>query len=405
MNGSWPSHFMDRLVEDMRFAFQDPMANPMLLFVFIGMLIVLFLMAATVVYFIYSVATKNRFRLPVRVPVAQRQAEKWITRAALIGAALAIVFGSSYYTGRESFCSYCHASRQESKSLKKTRHKDLSCLDCHQEPGISGFLRQKIDYTRWVAIALNDRDKKPGRAEVSNAACLKCHSAVAGKTISGYGIRVRHRDFLDTGAKCGDCHNSVAHPGVTKPEKSPSMDRCMVCHNGKTASAKCDECHQNDIGSSIRMARREVVKTGVIAVSWNFCYRCHEEQRCTSCHGVTMPHPPNWVSEVAHAKPAFEKPDVCWRCHDLPQAPLQPTQSAFMKSCGCHGTMGYHGNWPWEYWRKNHGPIAIGAKPGDGENENCYRCHSAKLCDFCHLGKGYKAKNPPPTPAQAAAEG
>ncbi len=405
MDGSSLSQFIDRLYEDMRFAFQDPMANPLLFFVFVGMLILLFLMGATLAYFIYSIATKNRFRLPLKIPVSQKLTEIWPTRAAIIGATLAIIFGLSYYTGRDSSCSYCHASRQESKSLEKTRHKNLSCLDCHQEPGVSGFLLQKIDYARWAVTSLFDKNKKPGKVEVSNATCLKCHGAVATETLGSYGIKVRHKDFLDAGSKCGDCHGATAHPKVAGEERNPSMDRCMTCHNGKTASAKCGECHMNDIGSSIRMAQREVVKTGTISVSWNFCYRCHEEQKCTSCHGVTMPHPPNWVSEVAHAKPAFEKPDVCWRCHDLPQTPLRPTQSAFMKSCGCHGTMGFHGDWPWDYWRKNHGPIAIGAKPGDGENENCYQCHSAKLCDFCHAGKGYKAKNPPPGPAQAATEG
>ncbi|MBE0448021.1 MAG: NapC/NirT family cytochrome c [Actinobacteria bacterium] len=342
-------------------------------------------------YLIYSFTTRKRLRIGISVPASQNPYEIWIQRLVILGAILLLLFGLSYYTGKSSFCANCHSDKKEAKALNKSPHKGIQCLQCHQPAGISGAVLQKIDYSRWLWVYAVTNTVMPQRAHIDDGACLRCHNDVRRSTVSRYSIKVRHKDFLEKGARCIDCHNAIAHPEVTKPEHEPSMGSCIKCHNDRVAKADCSVCHEKDIGSEIRGGRRGVMKVGV-SPNWDFCYRCHDEEGCTACHGIKMPHPPNWLSrnEVKHALPGFTKREICWRCHDIPSAPLQP---AMMQSCGCHGTMMFHG--PREKWRKDHGPIAIGNREGDGENDYCYNCHSEKLCDHCHTEGRYKARQQP----------
>jgi len=343
-------------------------------------------------YLIYLFATRKRLRVPVKMPATQSPYEVLFQRFVVLGAIAAILIGLSYYTGRPSFCANCHTKRVEVKALAKSSHKGIGCLKCHQSPGVSGAVLQKIDYSRWLWVYAVTNTVEPQRANVDDGACLRCHPEIPKKTVVRYGIKAKHRDFLEKGSHCVDCHNSVAHPEVVKPERRPSMDSCMKCHDDRVAKADCSVCHTKDIGSEIKEPRRGVMKVGVQPELY-FCYRCHEEKKCTSCHGVIMPHPPDWLSHgpvAKHAKPAFTNREVCWRCHDIPEAPLKP---AMIQACGCHGTMGYHG--PQESWRKTHGPIATGKVPGDGENDYCGNCHSDNLCNHCHSEGKYKVPKQP----------
>lgn len=335
-------------------------------------------------YLIYSFATRDRLRIQVKVPVSESAYDVWFQRLVIIGIIVGSSLAASYYVGQPRFCANCHSLKKEAKALATTSHAGIKCLKCHQAPGISGAAMQKIDYSRWFWVYATTNKAEPKKAYVEDSACLKCHGEIRTKTISRYSIRVSHKEFLKAGASCMDCHNTVAHPGVIKLQRTPSMSSCVKCHDDKTAKADCMLCHNTDVGEKMRAPKRERIKTGIF-VGWDICYRCHQEQKCTRCHGVKMPHPPDWVSGVKHAKPAFENRKVCWRCHDLPTAPLQP---AMLQACSCHGTMQFHG--PTESWRTLHGPIATGKIQGDGENHNCYGCHSTSLCDFCHPKGKYK---------------
>ncbi|MCL6472684.1 MAG: NapC/NirT family cytochrome c [Firmicutes bacterium] len=376
--------FLRGILENIRLVLDDPSADATLTLVVIAMLLLSLVLLGMIGYLIYSYATRDRLRLKLKVPVSESAYDVWLQRLIVVAVILIILFAGSYYTGQPKFCANCHSLKKEAKALEKSAHAGIKCLSCHQPPGITGAIAQKVDYARWFWVYAITNKANPGKARIEDAACLKCHSEVRQKTLSRYGIRVSHKEFLDAGADCMDCHNSVAHAGLIKPETVPSMSACVKCHNDKTAKADCSLCHEKDIGEKIRTPKRDLIKTGIF-VNWDFCYRCHQPQKCTNCHGLQMPHPPNWVSEVKHALPAFTNPNVCFRCHDMPYAPLQASR---LQGCTCHGTMEYHGTF--DEWRKQHGPIATGKIPGNGENENCYSCHSEKLCDYCHPVGKYK---------------
>jgi len=383
------SQRINDIFEDIRYVFGNPTYDTNLTILVAVMLLVTLALLFALGYLAYSFATRKRLRVRLEVPVSESPYAAWGQRF-LIVAAVALTFVAlSSYTARPSFCANCHGKSTAVIALRSSTHKGVECLQCHQPAGATGALLQKIDYSRWLWVYATTNKIEPATASVDDGACLRCHGEVRSKTVSRYSIRVRHSDFLQDGARCVDCHNTVAHPGAVKPVREPSMGGCIKCHDGKRAAAECSTCHEKDIGTAIREPKRDRIKAGIF-VQWDFCYRCHKEKRCTNCHGVTMPHPPDWVAKAKHARPAFTDRDVCWRCHDIPSAPLQP---AMLQSCPCHGTMEYHG--AQELWRTNHGPIALGRQPGDGENDYCYDCHSVRLCDFCHREGRYKARTAP----------
>ncbi|MBI4733293.1 MAG: NapC/NirT family cytochrome c [Rubrobacteridae bacterium] len=374
--------FLDRI----RSIASDPSADTTMTAVFIAILVLSLALLGAIGYLFYSHSNKDRVQVQVEIPVTENTFELWLQRVIIAVVLISFFALSGRYIENPAFCAKCHNTNTEAKALIKTVHNKLACLQCHQQPGFTGAILQKIDYARWVAIYVKTDKAEPKHAVVKNDACISCHSKILSKTYVTHSIRVRHKDFIKKGARCVDCHNSVAHPGVVKPEQSPSMTSCVSCHNGQTASAKCSVCHTKDIGDRMRLPKRDRLKVGV-SVKWNFCYRCHENKKCTSCHGVTMPHPPDWVSGVKHARPAFVNIKTCWRCHDMPNEPLKP---APLIACACHGVVNqYHE--PEPVWIKNHGPIALGKLSGDGMNERCYSCHGKKLCDFCHVTGKYKA--------------
>jgi hypothetical protein len=151
------------------------------------------------------------------------------------------------------------------------------------------------------------------------------------------------------------------------------MQKCVVCHDGKRASASCETCHDEDVGtpsaSPGRLANVELTN----ASHPGACYACHNDEPCTACHGVTMPHPSDWKD--MHIRDGFARKEICWRCHYEPGKPFLPSD----KSCApCHGLKGsMHG----PNWLKEHGPQATGE--ADGHHVRCISCHSWR-CDRCH---------------------
>ncbi len=371
-------------LDNIRTVLSDPTGDMALTGIVLGMLLLLIALFFAIGYLIYSFTNRNRLKLNVRVevPVSQNPGDIVTRRLIVIVAVIAILIGLNFYTGRSNFCLNCHDNNKEAKALSVSAHKGVACLQCHQPAGVSGVVLQKIDYSRWLTIYAITNKTQSRRAYIDDGACLRCHSEVLRRTTSRYSISVRHKDFLDQGALCTDCHNAVAHPGLVKPERKPTMDLCLKCHNDRIAKADCSTCHTKDIGKGVPTSKREIMKVG-IRVAPDVCYRCHGEKKCTQCHGIRMPHPPDWVSNAKHALPAFKNLQACWRCHDNPATPLQGTTGS---SCTCHGDMVFHG--PWDAWRKNHGPIARGQAPGRPARRpprsSCRaRCNSGSL-PGCH---------------------
>jgi hypothetical protein len=167
------------------------------------------------------------------------------------------------------------------------------------------------------------------------------------------------------------------------------MDKCTRCHDGKTASRECTVCHTQDVALDTDISQYTKVP---IAVTSRSCYRCHAERGCTSCHGVLMPHPEDWMKPSpaggppGHARDGFVQRQTCFRCHFAPGQPFVASN----ESCTCHGLLGrMHGGEPWV---KEHGLQATGQKPGS--NARCFDCHTSALCSGCHPESYLQRYNP-----------
>lgn len=327
--------------------------------------------------------------------------EVWTSRVIF---ALAIVISLSavyYYGSRPDVCARCH-SGELVKNLGKSTHKGISCLSCHSRPGIDGSVAQSIDYMRWISRSFVSQEKKRYDVYVSNEACLRCHSKITREIVSQWGVRMRHIDVLEKGSHCVDCHNSVAHGKALTVNNVPTMDKCLICHDNKRVSAKCDMCHTSKAKPTTRKIAEEIIRTDAKPMS--NCRRCHpqtKESVCIKCHGLEMPHPDGWMGGPnKHALQGFTNKALCKRCHRfddglaaVAHASDGPPYPSFQIFCNrCHAYPSVHGST--ERWLKYHGQAAAD-KPTpinplcdichSAQNErNCFYCHRPELCTYCH---------------------
>lgn len=219
----------------------------------------------------------------------------------LIGAILLVVaLGGAIaipLTNQPTFCASCHTIRPAYESWKVSSHKDVTCVDCHVRPGLSGFIQDKVMAgLKDVSITFLGTPTEPHNldAHVSSFVCLGCHRAILRVTevstrdlpspVKDVGLIMDHREHMEAfekrgnGEGCTTCHARVVHGqpikgypiviprGHAKLDDEPhepnfppdsklwskTMRDCMGCHDGKqmheeeVISNKCETCHLPD---------------------------------------------------------------------------------------------------------------------------------------------------------------
>jgi len=80
------------------------------------------------------------------------------------------------------FCGMCHTMDPELKAYAMSPHKDVTCAECHIEPGLAGFAKAKLNGTKQLAGVLTGQFPTPipppDHADLPKVqdTCLKCHS-------------------------------------------------------------------------------------------------------------------------------------------------------------------------------------------------------------------------------------
>ena len=224
-----------------------------------------------------------------------------------------LILTGLFGTSQNYFCGSCHEMKKEYKSWQASQHKRTSCVGCHQEPGLSGFLMEKTRMSKRAFLSLTQKYKLPITAQVKNGSCLRCHNEIRQGISVKHTIKVSHKEFLDNRYKCIDCHSALGHGKVTSLATKPSMDKCITCHNEKVASTSCKLCHTKDIGKKPRTILAGYPKVHLDPPT--NCRGCHPIDKCTRCHGVEMPHPPDW--RIKHPRQGFVNKKVCRKCHHI----------------------------------------------------------------------------------------
>ncbi len=249
-----------------------------------------------------------------------------------------------HYTTDPQFCKKCHPSDQpgpfgEVASWEKSKHAaaKVACVDCHAEPGFTGYMRAKIGGLAdvWaqathskehIMHVLKKADDPVYAAKlVKNDICLFCHTdaqnkkireerlmtvGVSFRTIDGvvnpefrkkHGLRdilaegirpetkidPNHKKHCEMGFNCVDCHAKIAHNGITGYRSS--MPICFSCHDVKRKEGKnppkdndCTACHRDapDLYPKVSIVYKSGDSDPV-----TFSHQSHTARaKCSDCH-------------------------------------------------------------------------------------------------------------------------
>ncbi len=372
-------------------------ANTTTALVLAGIAVLAVVIIAGAALFITRMYTqRGRLDMLLEDRAPEKAANPWVARAVVILAFALTIGGAIVYAERPSSCTSCHQDPAYTEKLAESPHASVSCAACHRSSGVTAAVDDLARYGGWLwSHYMEDADIQAGTgAFVDSRRCLSCHEKVSREVVESAGIRVRHSDFLERGMTCTVCHASIGHGAPRGVQNQLVMNHCLECHNGRDASSECDLCHTKDVG--IRSVAARGGKMNTVGIREVDCYGCHAERRCTSCHGMVMPHPAGFVSEDlprgvilsvpgtgfdpgSHALEGFKNREVCFRCHFASGEPFKPNED----SCRpCHQLLGFTHGGP--AWIVEHGLQATGQKPG--ALADCAGCHGPpeRFCGWCH---------------------
>lgn len=263
-------------------------------------------------------------------------------------------------------CEWCHKSERITPSAGNGMHSGVSCLQCHAFAGIA----DRAELSAAIPLMLL-RSAPDGIGQVSSAACLKCHPQVSKGVTEAGGLRIDHRSCVSVGADCATCHDRMIHglqgAGTAKWDRSMGMEECVSCHESRSGSQACETCHD---GKMQRARLRSGVWELTHGPDWQkkhglggtrMCTSCHQPTDCAKCHGIELPHLPEF--SVGHGADSIAHPASCKTCH----------KPRFCSDC--HGITMPHP----KSFMPTHKVLV--KRQGD---KQCYSCHAQRDCRVCH---------------------
>jgi nitrate/TMAO reductase-like tetraheme cytochrome c subunit len=266
----------------------------------------------------------------------------------LIGviAILASGYGVQSYTNSPSFCRSCHEMAPEYTTYTQTAHNQISCVQCHDKPGISNIIDNKKNLVK--AISSHYKDDIPKQILqtnvqiVSSENCLKCHSKNRLVTATG-DLKVNHPGHIKQGIPCITCHEGVAHAKIaarglnTEKDRNkwtetnakklteeqytkPNMGTCIDCHdkvnNGEqpwkdisySMPSYSDASKEDESQKTQRLILQAIGKKKANVKISMECTTCHKIVKVPELHK-------NAAWPVNHGSTAMQELDQCLNCH------------------------------------------------------------------------------------------
>lgn len=306
------------------FYLSHPQDNPQIATIALGIVVALGLIAVALLLLLYlqfskrkQVSKKRSTKRPQRPSTAPQGKLLRIIKWSLVAAVLGVAFSTGPYSVTQPrFCLACHTSKTAYDSWNDSAHRKVGCLACHKSPGSLGTIELAAQGTGNVISSILRTKGTNGGALVRTAACLRCHSDAVKGTMIANGIRVSHTEFLNSIPACTSCHKRSGHnrpdtsgsgsdsaghtTSVSKLASGSVMNRCISCHDGKLAFARCSGCHAKDIGQQSRIDPADMPKISLKRP--DLCFGCHQkeindlrakaaksafplvERVCTQCH-------------------------------------------------------------------------------------------------------------------------
>jgi len=285
-----------------------------------------------------------------------------VTGAIVLAAAVSLGGGATFValeiTTQPEFCKSCHIMEPYYQSWQDSSHGNVSCVECHYEPGLLETFEGKFKALSQLAkYATQTQGSKPW-AEVSDYSCMRsgCHNTrlLEGEIKFGE-VRFDHREHLigerrGMKLRCTSCHSQIVqgdHLAVTpttcflchfkEGEASAPINDCLTCHPAPTAPIAVGDA---------QFTHADYLQRGVQ------CASCHGDivrgagevpaQRCGSCHNQ-QEHLERYA-DVAflHQNHVTDHSITCLDCHTQIQHGLPPQDQHYQGDCkGCHE--GSHG--------------------------------------------------------------
>lgn len=289
---------------------------------------------------------------------------------AAVGVTLLLTAVTGYTTQSDSVCKACHAGARHFERSEADPHRNVNCVRCHESAGAVGSVTLAVP-TRVAHIVSAMVREQPAVSypAVTGTACRRCHGAVleATSAIEDRALRVSHKEPVAAGARCLDCHLLDSDQHISRT--TVGMAACIRCHNDRDTSAECTVCHTDDVSKAVLASRSRSAGNARELVPNPNCYTCHDPKPCDACHGVRLPHPPEYASK-GHMRDAATSlwrngGKTCFACHTQTrrscytgpcheqEMPLHTTDGSFrithqkepVGSCdGCHNRYGWWDN-------------------------------------------------------------
>ncbi|MFQ5843808.1 MAG: cytochrome c3 family protein [Planctomycetota bacterium] len=282
----------------------------------------------------------------------------------VIAAVVSVGGGGTYVvlevTTRPQFCTTCHIMEPYYESWKSSSHRDVTCVDCHYEPGLLETFEGKFKALSQLAKYVTGTEGTKPWAEVSDSSCMRsgCHSErlLEGEVSFGR-IRFDHRPHLirlrrGKELRCTSCHSQI----VQEEHLTVAKSTCILCHFHRSAGSKpigdCGLCH-GPPPEEIRLGdlvfrHSDYLERGV------GCASCHGDvtrgtgsvprERCGSCHNKPEQLERYADVDLLHRSHVTDHSVDCLGCHTEIEHSLPPRAQHFQGDCrDCHvGSHGVH---------------------------------------------------------------
>jgi len=240
-----------------------------------------------------------------------------------------------HLTANYKFCAMCHNMDTYIESWKQSTHKDVSCLECHFEPGLWGELSGKWKAQTHVVLKITGTAPPRPHTQISDASCLRegCHSTqdLKKSQITYKGVSFSHNTHLSElrrgkKLKCVSCHSQI----VQGKHLTVTETTCFTCHFYKKAEhpemAECQLCHPQtkakifiDANENLPFIHKKYLDNDVA------CQQCHydvifgegymKDNICVQCHAEPKILLSKYTSEEMHKNHVTLHKVECFRCH------------------------------------------------------------------------------------------
>ncbi|MHC0037858.1 NapC/NirT family cytochrome c [Pseudoneobacillus sp. C159] len=279
-------------------------------------------------------------------------------------------YGAIAFTSTPSFCKTCHEMAPEHVTFEASAHNQISCVQCHIEPGVKNMMFHKVESLKEVYYhVVGAPDPIVQTVPVRNINCVQCHSE--NRLVSATGdLIVNHEGHIkDAEIPCITCHAGVIHAKVverginhqadldywtkenadkliSKKYTSPNMGTCIDCHNKVNNGEKPWEdiaysLPENTDGHGKKKEENHEIKVAAPAA--------HEEVTTEHGEATVKDHTQDIILQAI----GKQKKDV----------------KLSMECFTCHKEVAVPKNHDRNQWDQSHGDVAL------NELDKCMNCH------------------------------